>query len=202
MQVVNPLIVQLGLDYLQAVWVGTGPGQYPSVAHILDSIAGAPYFNLGPVNDLPNLTADMVLDAMTQNIANMSVAVVGVSERSFLAGHAALANFYGLNVRAYEGGPDTSLGVNAPEPLQAKANASTDPRMAQLITTYLTNWSEYGFGPLNYFTAGAGSPLNYYGYYEVGASTPPIGALRWQLSFTPDHSTTTVRRCCGTCACR
>ena len=158
-QVVNPFIVQLGLEYIDAVFGG--------VSGALHGIAGAPYFNLGPYDDAPNLTVDGVLAAMNDSISNMSLPVVGVSQASYLAGHARLAYFYGLEVRAYEGGPDTSVGNVSPQALAAKANASTDPRIAGLMTRYLDVWSSYGFGPLNIFTAGAGNPINQYGYYEL-----------------------------------
>lgn len=158
-QVVQPFIVQLGLDYLNAV--------YGDVAGSIHGIAGAPYFNLGPYNNQPSMTVDGVLAALNDSISNMSLAVAGISEVNFLAGHARLANFYGLEVRAYEGGPDTSIGCVTAECLGAKANASTDPRMAGLMTRYLDVWASYGFGPLNIFVAGAGNPINQYGYYQL-----------------------------------
>ncbi len=40
--------------------------------------------------------------------------------------------------------------------MQAKINATRDPRMADICLTYLNAWHRFGFQELNWFTAGAG----------------------------------------------
>jgi len=153
-QVVQPLIAQLGLDYINAVY---GPPK-----KWFHSIAGAPYFNLGDLNNNMTMTKDQVLDAMQQSIDTMSPSI-GVGGNNYLAGHVSLARWYGLEVRGYEGGPDT-FGPNG---IQAKSDASLDPRMKDLVIQYLNNWYSYGFGPLNWFVAGADSYNSQYGTWAI-----------------------------------
>jgi hypothetical protein len=43
-------------------------------------------------------------------------------------------------MRAYEGGPDTSGPNLGPEYLAVKGNATLDPRMQPAVTSYLENW--------------------------------------------------------------
>ena len=93
--------------------------------------------------------------------------------------------------RAYEGGPDTSGPNLGAAYLEAKGNATVDPRMQPAVTTYLQNWCApqwgsciaraadpramlrhryaYGraMGPLNYFVAGATNLINQYGVYGI-----------------------------------
>jgi hypothetical protein len=153
-QVVQPLLVQLGLDYINAIY---GPPK-----KWFNSIAGAPYFNLGDLNNNANMTKDQVLDALQKSVDSISPSI-GVGQNNFLAGHVALAGWYGLDVRAYEGGPDT-FGPNG---IQAKADATLDPRMKAIVISYLTNWYSYGFGPLNWFVAGADAYTSQYGTWAV-----------------------------------
>ena len=90
---------------------------------------------------------------------------VGLGEDNYIAGHAVLAYHYGLQVRpgslnvlapsaaavaccliievqmrAYEGGPDTSGPNLGPQYLAVKGDATVDPRMQPAVTTYLQNW--------------------------------------------------------------
>lgn len=66
----------------------------------------------------------------------------GVGEDNWLAGNVALAYHYGLEMRAYEGGPDTSGPNLGQEYLTVKGNATVDPRMQSAVTTYLQNWCD------------------------------------------------------------
>jgi len=106
-QVVNPFIAQLGLEYIESVF--GNPSQW------FYAIAGAPYFNLGDTNNNPNMNANDVLNAMQKSIDSMSPSI-GVGSDNYLAGNAQLAQWYGLEMRGYEGGPDT-FGPNG---IQAK----------------------------------------------------------------------------------
>eukprot|EP01121_Diplochlamys_sp_Union-15-3_P006926 TRINITY_DN1747_c0_g1_i4.p1 TRINITY_DN1747_c0_g1~~TRINITY_DN1747_c0_g1_i4.p1 ORF type:complete len:483 (-),score=108.00 TRINITY_DN1747_c0_g1_i4:170-1567(-) len=119
-QVVQPLICQLGLDYIQTVFGSPSKWFYAT--------AGAPYFNLGSTNNNPSMTVDDVLNALEQSIDSM-LPSVGVGENNPLAGNLALARWYNLEFRGYEGGPDT-FGPNG---IQAKANATLNPRMKDLV---------------------------------------------------------------------
>ena len=162
-QASSPNVLQQGLDYLQAVH---GPP-----ASMLHGAAVAPYFNLGPANTNQAITADGVLAALAENARNQSAAA-GLSQDVPNALHAALCGYYGLQLRAYEGGPDTSC----PGPtsncsdvsLRARAAASIDDRLTPIIEGYLNDWAAWGVtGPLNYFVAGATPLLDKYGVYGL-----------------------------------
>jgi hypothetical protein len=66
-------------------------------------------------------------------------------------------------MRGYEGGPDT-FGPNG---VLAKSTATYDPRMTDLVIKYLDLWVSYGFGPLNWFSAGASSYNTQYGTWAL-----------------------------------
>lgn len=160
-QVSFPAPATEGLRYLERVW---GPP-----ASILHGLCGAPYFGLPDrVNNNPNITLDDVFSGFDETIFNQSLAY-GVAGSNPLAVHVALAYHYGLQFRAYEGGPDTS-GPNLGQAyLAVKGNATVDPRMQARVTTYLNNWYEYGraMGPLNYFVAGASNLIDQWGVYGI-----------------------------------
>jgi hypothetical protein len=159
-QVANTEVVRQGLVYLEAVWGPPGT--------IIHAIAGAPYFNLGDeANSNPNLTVDQVIDAMNASITNMSTSF-GIGEDNPLAGNLGFAYHYGVQFRCYESGPDTS-GPNDSGSLWAKANATIDPRMQDLVMRYERTLAEYGpaSGPANYFVAGASPLYEQYGSYGL-----------------------------------
>jgi hypothetical protein len=153
--------LQTGLEYLEAVF---GPP-----ADFLHGICGAPYFNLGDaINRNANLTVDNVFTGFDESIFNQSLAF-GVASDNPLAMTVALAYHYGLEMRAYEGGPDTS-GPNLGEHyLEVKGNATVDPRIQTRVFDYLRDWYAYGraMGPLNYFVAGATNLIDQYGVYGI-----------------------------------
>jgi hypothetical protein len=64
----------------------------------------------------------------------------GFGEDNPLAVHIGLAYHYGLEMRAYEGGPDTSGPNLGKDYLVTKGQANVDPRIKDRIVTYLTNW--------------------------------------------------------------
>lgn len=162
-QASSPQVLQQGLDYLQAV--------FGAPAAMLHGAAVAPYFNLGPANVNQSITADGVLAALAENAHNQSAAA-GLSQDTPNALHAALCGYFGLQLRAYEGGPDTSC----PGPtsncsdasLRARAAASIDDRLTPIIEGYLNDWAAWGVtGPLNYFVAGATPLLDKFGVYGL-----------------------------------
>jgi hypothetical protein len=141
-QVVGPIVILNGLEYLDTIF---GP---PS--KFIHGIAGAPYFNLGDYSTWTNLTTDQVLDAFNMSIQEMSPEQ-GWSQKQPVGAHAAYAAWYNLSMHGYEGGPDTSGDSS----LEAKINATRDPRMTDICVSYLNAWYRFGFQPLNWFVAGA-----------------------------------------------
>ena len=146
-----PLVVKKGLDYLDTVY-----GPPTSFIH---GIAVAPYFNLGHYNVWSNLTTDLVLDAFNISIQGM-LPENGWSAKNSLGIHAVYAAWYGLAVHGYEGGADTSGGCENCS-MEAKINATRDPRMTDICIRYLNGWYRYGFQELNWFVAGANSVSKY-----------------------------------------
>ena len=133
-----------------ALWLHEGL-RYLDVNHghpadHLAAVAGAPYLLLGAVNADPDMTSDMVLDALEAGVAALEGDAV-------LEYNAFEARWYGLPFVAYEGGPDTAgeLGI------AAKVDAALDPRMGQVCLGLLTRWYGYGFGHFDWFQAGAGN---------------------------------------------
>lgn len=156
-----PAPMSEGLQYLEAVW-----GAPNSILH---GICMAPYFNLPPrVNNDANITVDDVFSGFDESIFNMSLAY-GVGENNPFAIHVAFAYHYGLEMRAYEGGPDTSGPNLGNAYLAVKGAATVDQRIEARVETYLTNWFQYGraMGPLNYFVAGATNLIDQYGVYGI-----------------------------------
>ena len=160
-QVANAAVITEGLTYIERVW---GPPR-----DFLHGICGAPYFGLpARVNSNASITVDDVFDGFDESIHGLSLAA-GVDERNQLAVHVALAYHYGLEMRAYEGGPDTSGPNLGAAYLAVKGAATVDPRIEARVATYLTKWFEYGraVGPLNYFVAGATNLIDSFGVYGI-----------------------------------
>jgi hypothetical protein len=140
-----PFVIRNGLEYLNTVF-----GQ-PS--NFLHGMAGAPYFNLGDFSSWTNLTTDQVLDAFNISIQGMAPER-GWGQKNSIGAHAVYAAWYNLAFHGYEGGPDTG-GACGECSLEAKINATRDPRMTDICVTYLNGWYRYGFQELNWFVAGA-----------------------------------------------
>jgi len=160
-QVSFPEPIKQGLTYVESVW--GPPKQY------FHAMAGAPYFGLpSKYNNDPNLTVDGVFQGFDESIAAQSV-TAGVDYRNPLAVHVSLAYHYGLQMRAYEGGPDTAGPNLGPAYLAVKGAASVDARIQGRVETYLTSWYAYGsiMGPLNYFVAGATPLIDQWGVYGI-----------------------------------
>lgn len=123
------------------------PSQY------LAALSIAPYFGLPSSYNNATLTSDEVIGILNASLYNMSVDF-GIAGDNQLAAHAALAAYYSLELRGYEGGPATT-GPNIPEQLWAKANASVDPRMAGLVSRGHQIWQQWGGVSANHHQAGA-----------------------------------------------
>ncbi|MEZ6317460.1 MAG: hypothetical protein R3B49_01710 [Phycisphaerales bacterium] len=152
-----------GLRYLEAVYAD--PGDY------VYALAAAPYFNMGDADDAPGLTTAEVLDALGAGIDRWRAG----RELELIASQAA---YYGLAMAAYEGGPDTF----GPNNVDAKRDASYDPRMRDLCAEYLDGWNADGGGLFLWYTAGAGSWSTPYGTWPLAEDltapdTPKVEAL-------------------------
>jgi hypothetical protein len=151
-----PTVIMRGLDYLDAVF---GP---PST--FLHGIAIAPYFNIGPYRTWPNLTTDLVLEGLNISLQDVSPEQ-GWSYKAPVGIHAVYAAWHKLTVYGYEGGPDTAYGCPTCS-LDAKTNATRDPRMGDLCVTLLNSWYRYGFQTINWFDVGAGA-VSKWGSWEL-----------------------------------
>jgi hypothetical protein len=147
-QVVNTYATEIGLTFLDAV--------YGSPSRYFYAMAGAPYFNLGPLQKVENLTTDQVLQAMESSIE-------GLPEINRLEKNMAMARWHGLPFIAYEGGTDTF----GPGSIEAKKNANLDPRMEGVCNRYLNTWYENGGQLFMWFNAGAGYWDTQYGAWEL-----------------------------------
>jgi hypothetical protein len=148
------------------------------------AIAGAPYYNMGPLQREENLNTDQVLSAMSDSIDAMT-------KISNMEKNLALARWHQLPFIAYEGGADTF----GPGSLAAKKAAALDPRMEGLCRRHLDNWHAAGGGLFMWFMAGAGKWDTPYGTWELTpdlaiTDTPKIRCLNGILaSGTPPVKT-------------
>ena len=144
-QAVNSIVLIQGLDYLNTIH---GP---PS--SFLHGIAVAPYFTLGNYSRWSNLSVDQVLDGLNSTLEEF-LPEQGWSRGAPLGVHATYAAWYGLTVYGYEGGPDLIVGCESCS-IDAKRNATRDPRMTNVCSRYLNGWYQFGFQALNWFSGGA-----------------------------------------------
>ena len=170
-QIVNTYSTELALDFMAKAF--GPPNQY------FYAIAGAPYFNLGSLQQSENLSVDQVLAAMSRSIDAMPI-------ETKLEKNQSLAHWYQLPFIAYEGGADTF----GPGSLDAKISASMDPRMEGLCRRYLDTWYGSGGGLFMWFTAGAGKWDTPYGTWELTpdlaiTDTPKIRCLQSALKADP-----------------
>ena len=147
-QVVQPYIAQVGLQFIEAVY---GPP-----ARYFYAYAGAPYFNLGKMQQVDGLSVDAVLQAMNDSVT--ALPTVNAFEKNL-----AFTRWYGLPFVAYEGGSDTF----GPGSIAAKKDASLDPRMLDICKRYMSTWYAYGGSMFMWYTAGAGSWDTQYGTWEL-----------------------------------
>ena len=167
-QVVNPYLVQLGLDWMNRR--GYFPGRY------FYALAGAPYFNLGSADDQTNLTKTQVLDALALGVTDWFKEFQPGAMALEVYRAESLAN--GLQFVAYEGGPDTF----GPHNIAAKKEASLDPRMADISEDYLNRWYQAGGDLFMWFVMGATNYDSQYGTWGLtndmrNQSAPKILAM-------------------------
>ena len=152
-QLANPYIGQSQLKFLDQNF--GSPGKY------LYSVSGAPYFFIGAGDQQNNLTTDQIIAGMSASIdANAGV----------IQDYTRLAKQYGLQLTAYEGGPDTF----GPNNIAAKKAASLDPRMKDLTSKQLNQWFSAGGGLFAWFVAG---PTDYDTQYGTWGVTNDINNL-------------------------
>lgn len=150
--------------------------QYGPVNNFIYAIAGAPYFNLGSIDNYNNLTATDVLNTLQKN-ANSLKYDPGMID------YAAQAAWHNIRVLAYEGGPDTY----GPNNIQAKKNATLDSATEALIIGYLNDWYGKGFDTFFWFTSGARTYDSGSGTFALtnnmnNQNTPKIRALNALMS--------------------
>lgn len=147
-QVVHTAIAQLGLNFIDAVY---GP---PS--RYFYAFAGAPYFNLGSLQQYDGLSTDDVLQAMNASVTAMP-------RTAYFEKNVAFASWYRLPFFAYEAGADT-FGQGS---IASKKAASLDPRMLDLCKRYLSTWYAGGGQMLMWYTAGASTWDTQYGTWGL-----------------------------------
>jgi len=119
-------------------------------------IGVAPYLDLGADVSKDGLTADQV-------IADLSADANSYLTNGAFAGIVSRAQKYGLKPVAYEGGIDT-FGANS---IAAKAAASVDPRIEDIITGFLNTWYSDGGTLFNWYSLGGRSFNSPYGTYSI-----------------------------------
>ena len=147
-QVVRPALAQIGLDFIARA--------YGRASQFFYALAGAPYFNMGARQRAQGLSPGEVLDAFSKSIDTIETV------NQFQA-NIALAHAHGLRFFAYEGGSDTF----GPGSIDAKREASMDPRFEPLCVRYLHKWFESGGDLFMWFVAGAGQWTGPFGTWEL-----------------------------------
>ena len=163
-QVVNPTAADKALAFLELT------GHQPK--DFFFAMAGAPYFNLGDKQTANAMSTNDVLDALEASIAELP-------HVNRLQKNASVANRYGLQFIAYEGGSDTF----GPGSIKAKREAGFSPRMQRLCHDYLEVWREYGGQMMMWYTAGATDWDTPYGTWGLTTDialndTPKIRCLK------------------------
>jgi len=141
---------------------------YGTPSQLFYGIAGSQYasLNYAGSSNLGNLTVSQTLSvesaAMTQKIQQFSANMIYNGVMSTSPNYAALANYYGLQNTAYEGGPDTAWGA----PLANMISANNDPQMGTLVTSFLESWFQDNPTGLFMYTELC-CPNNQYGQYGM-----------------------------------
>ena len=123
----------------------------PPAANGVATIASGGYISMGPGNTDTVLTTEQVIQGFLGTLANMSTSSPGAySGNNALAGYTTIAAYYGMDLHAYEASPDTSGSLaSQPIALEAKANATQDPRMADIAAGNIAIWQNWGGGTFN-----------------------------------------------------
>jgi len=117
---------------------------YGAPKNYLWGLGVAPYINLGSNQNADNLTADQVIASLNASITAYDN---GTDANSLKAANTTAAN-YNLHLVGYEGGVDTFNEHS----ISAKAAASNDPRMKDIVTRYLNMWYAKGGELFNWYT--------------------------------------------------
>ncbi|MGN6369586.1 MAG: carbohydrate-binding protein [Phycisphaerae bacterium] len=159
---VRPVLAsQIGWSYVLRNQLEFINAEYGAPSQYIYAVAGAPYINIGGLSDSLTLTTDQVISGLENAIA---------ANANVIQQYGAMAKNYGLKMDFYEGGVDLS-GSNGFA--DAKVQANYDPRMAQVITDYLTN--------------AYASNADLLMYYSLSSAYTPSGT--WGLTENPGYLT-------------
>lgn len=165
MQHDGPMTIRQPLEFLEAVY---GP---PS--NYLYAISSAPYF--GPdlaTRQRTDLTVDEIISAMIAALPR---------EINMAIGYVTWARHYRLQYVAYEGGPFLDGAAS----LAAKIASSRDPRMQDLVVSFLNQFAQCGGDAMAYYTSIAAD--GQYGIFALtdnvhNLNTPKFAAVRQWLN--------------------
>ena len=140
---------------------------YGTPSQYFYGMGNAMYSDGTDFSSVDNLLASVTKDFATQYANTQLLATV--------------ANYYGLNVLAYEGGPTSTGGTNSAQTQVALA-AQRDPRMEQIIQQEYSTWFAAGGnltmvydGPFENWT-----PNNQYAIYEVAQANKPTASAKFR----------------------
>lgn len=129
----NPEVLRQSIEFIERTY--GAPSKY------LYGIATAPYFAYGSSHDQNTLSVDQILNLLKGSIN-------GLPHRYWQ--HDTYARRYGLANMTYEGGSHVTGSAN----LANKIAAQLDPRIKDLVKTYLNGWYAQGGGLFEWFVAG------------------------------------------------
>jgi hypothetical protein len=130
----NPEVIKQGLEFLERTY--GSPNKY------IYGIAAAPYFAMGSIDGTrTDLSVTEILNALQGSVNSLG---------NLYYRFDSYARRYGLASMTYEGGPDTDGSTN----LANKKLANIDPRMKDIVASYLNTWYSEGGGLFNWFVAG------------------------------------------------
>ncbi len=173
-QAVNPYSVQIELAYIKANF--GAPSQY------IYAIGGAPYI------DTPNAYTDVnsfftsLQAGLNKALPMFSGASPYVPGGKTQATYQSLANYYGLQNFIYEGGPDPADSKNYNAAISEQAN--NDPRMGQIIQSYLANVFGCGSTLFMYFNLAGPTSNSWAIYNDLTVPTKKSAAIQ-TISKTP-----------------
>ncbi len=151
---------------------------YPTTFAWFEKTYGAPnqyFYGLGNAN-YSNPTDFSSVDNLINSLTASLTQQAALTQK-----YATIANFYGMQTVAYEGGPSTGDGTTAAAGQVALA-ASRDPRMENFIVQEYNTWFANGGnlatlydGPYDNFT-----PNNQFSLLEVAQAATPTAAAKYR----------------------
>lgn len=144
----------------QAGW--TGPAEtilaFEDAGHHADALAIAPYIGITPSpgsnpssDQMANWTVDQVLEQLETKVLPASL--------KMMADHKALADKYGLDLVAYEGGQHMvgiQGGENNDKLTALLQSANKNPRIGKIYDKYFAGWAKNGGSTFAYFSSTGG----------------------------------------------